>query len=145
MRTFALAALALALGVGACSEKPQQLTAGAGSVRLPAVKGQPGAAYFTIRGGPTADRLVLVTADFAVRSEMHESMKSGGMMSMKPLASGIDIPAGGTVEFKPGGLHVMLFDIRPDLAPPGPMPLNLRFASGTTLTIDARVKSASGQ
>jgi periplasmic copper chaperone A len=145
MRTVAVAAIALALGLGGCMEKPQELTAGAGWVRLPAVKGQPGAAYFTVKGGPVADRLVLVTADFAIRSEMHESMKSGGMMSMKPLAAGVEIPAGGTVAFKPGGLHVMLYDIRPDLKPPGPMPLNLRFASGTTLTIGARVESASGQ
>jgi periplasmic copper chaperone A len=145
MRNLAVAVLALALGVGGCAEKPAQLTASGGWVRLPAVKGQPGAAYFTIAGGPQADRLVLVTADLAIRSEIHESMKSGTMMSMKPIEGGVEIPAGAKVEFKPGGRHVMLFDIRPDLAPPGPMALSLRFASGTTLTIDAKVNSASGQ
>lgn len=145
MRLAMIAALGLALSLGACNEKPKQLGAGEGWVRLPAVKGQPGAAYFTVQGGPADDRLVLVTADFAVRSEIHESMKSGGMMSMKPMTDGVAVPAGSTVAFKPGGLHVMLFDIRPDLAPPGPMPLNLRFASGTTITISAKVESASGK
>jgi periplasmic copper chaperone A len=140
-----LTAATLTLLLGACIEKPAQLTANGGWVRLPAVKGQPGAAYFTVTGGPEADRLVLVTADLAIRSEMHESIKSGGMMSMKPVEGGVAIPASGTVTFKPGGLHVMLFDIRPDLAPPGPMALSLRFASGTTLTIDAKVNAASGQ
>jgi periplasmic copper chaperone A len=145
MRSFTAAALALTMMLGACTEKPAQLTVSDGWVRMPAVKGQPGAAYFTVTGGPEADRLVLVTADLAIRSEIHESMKSGGMMQMKPIEGGVAIPAGGSVVFKPGGLHVMLFDIRPDLAPPGPMSLSLRFASGTTLTIDAKVKSASGQ
>jgi periplasmic copper chaperone A len=133
MRLAMIAALGLALSLGACNEKPKQLGAGEGWVRL------------TVQGGPADDRLVLVTADFAVRSEIHESMKSGGMMSMKPMTDGVAVPAGSTVAFKPGGLHVMLFDIRPDLAPPGPMPLNLRFASGTTITISAKVESASGK
>ncbi len=145
MRALIALALPAMLAISACDNKPEDLTVSDAWVRLPAVKGQPGAAYFTVKGGPTADRLVLVTANLAIRSEMHESMKSGGMMSMKPLATGVAIPAKSDVEFKPGGLHVMLYDIRPDLTPPGPLALSLRFASGVTLTINAEVKSAAGK
>jgi periplasmic copper chaperone A len=145
MRVMMVATAASMLALAGCDKKPEPLSVSDGWVRLPAVKGQPGAAYFTVHGGPVADRLALVTANLAIRSEMHESMKAGGMMTMKPLDTGVAIPAGTKVEFKPGGLHVMLFDIRPDLAPPGPMSLSLRFASGTTLTINAEVKSAGGK
>lgn len=142
MRKLTLAAAGLALALTACNKKPAELTVSDAWVRLPAVKGQPGAAYFTVKGGATPDRLVLVTANYAVRSEMHESMQSGGMMTMKPLETGVAIPAGSKVSFKPGGMHVMLFDIRPQLTPPGPMELTLRFASGVSFTIDAEVKKA---
>lgn len=145
MRVMMVAAMASMLALGACDKKPETLSVSDAWVRLPAVKGQPGAAYFTVHGGATDDRLALVTANLAIRSEMHESMKSGNMMSMKPLDTGVAVPAGADLQFKPGGLHVMLFDIRPDLAPPGPMSLSLRFASGTTLTINAEVKSAGGK
>jgi len=145
MRVMTIVAMASALALGGCEKKPEVLSVSDAWVRLPAVKGQPGAAYFTVHGGATDDRLALVTGELAIRSEMHESMKSGGMMSMKPLDSGVAIPAGTDVAFKPGGLHVMLYDIRPDLKPPGPMALTLRFASGTSLTISAEVKTAAGQ
>ncbi len=144
MRTAALAITTIALALGGC-QKEAHLSVSNAWVRLPAVTGQPGAAYFTVSGGPDDDRLALVTADYAVRSEMHESMKSGSMMSMKPLDAGVAIPARGTVEFKPGGMHVMLYDIRPGLVPPATMPLTLRFASGTSLTIQATLEAPGGK
>ncbi len=139
MRISAIIAISAALALSAC-EKPAQLSVSDAWVRLPAVKGQPGSAYFTVHGGMAADRLVLVTADYAVRSEMHESVQAGGMMTMKPLDAGVAVPAAAEVAFKPGGKHVMLFDLRPDLKPPATMPLNLSFASGTTLTIQATLQ-----
>lgn len=145
MRHLIALAIPATLALSACGQKAEELSVSDAWVRLPAVKGQPGAAYFTVQGGPTADRLALVTADLAVRSEIHESMKSGNMMSMKPLATGVAIPAGTKVEFKPGGLHVMLYDIRPDLTPPGPIALTLRFNSGTIFTVNAEVRSAAGK
>ncbi len=145
MRIAMMAAVVTMLALGACQKNPDAVSVSDAWVRLPAVKGQPGAAYFTIHGGPADDRLVLVTGDLAIRSEMHESAKSGAMMTMRPLESGVAIPAGADVQFKPGGFHVMLFGIRPDLAPPGPMALTLRFAGGVSLTINAEVKPAGGK
>lgn len=98
-----------ALMVAGCG-RPADLDVDGAWVRLPAVPGRPGVAYFTIEGGPRARTLHRVTADYAVRAEMHESMGSGARMSMRPLET-VPIPAGGAVEFKPGGRHVMLFDI----------------------------------
>ena len=78
-------------------------------VRLPAVSGQPAAAYFTIRGGRSPKTLVRMESALATKTEMHRNMPGmAGMTSMAPLDH-VDLPAGDTVRFKPGGNHAMLF------------------------------------
>ncbi len=59
--------------------------------------GTPGGAYFTIHGGPQPLKLIDVSSDVAIGSEMHE-----GGMAMKKVAA-VDIPAGGTVTFQRAG------------------------------------------
>jgi copper(I)-binding protein len=127
----ALATLAL----GGCKEKPV-LNVTDATVRLPAVPRGPAAAYFTVHGGPVADRLIEVTSENAIRAEMHESMTGGGMASMKPIAS-VVIPAKGTVKFESGGKHVMFFDVNPALQPPRTMPMTFIFASGDRIVANA--------
>ena len=64
--------------------------------------------YMIIKNtGETADRLVSVSADFAGKSEIHEMSMEGDVMKMRPLADGLEIPAGGEVVLKPGGYHVV--------------------------------------
>lgn len=91
---------------------PTALDAGDAWVRLSAVPGRPAAAYFTIKGGPQSTTLHRVTADYAIRAEMHEGMSGSGSgaMSMRPLDS-VPVPAGREVKFEPGGRHVMLYDL----------------------------------
>lgn len=62
--------------------------------------------------GSAPDRLVSVTGEIAGRTEIHEmAVDSQGVMTMRPLAGGVGIPAGGEVELKPGGIHVMFLDL----------------------------------
>lgn len=112
-------------------------------VRLGAVKGRPAAAYFTVHGGPVDKTIIAITSDVSIRSEMHESMKSGaGMMTMKPLAS-VPAPANADVVFRPGGRHVMLFDMNPGIVPGGrPVLLTLSFSDGTRVSRKATVFAA---
>lgn len=149
MRTFlGIAALAL---VTACQQAPAELKADSAWVRLPAVTGNPGAAYFTIHGGSEKANLVAVSAKFAVRAELHESMKHdmaghegmnmGGSMSMEPVKD-IAIQPGDAITFEPGGKHVMLFDIAPTLKAGEKAPLTLRFASGKTIEVEAVIVGA---
>lgn len=49
---------------------------------------------------------------------------AGGMMKMRRL-DGLDLPAARTVEFAPGGNHIMLLDIKEPLVPGGRVPLTL--------------------
>ena len=65
-----------------------------------------GAAYMVIENtGPAEDRLLSASADFAEKVELHETKDVGGMMEMSPVEA-IPVPANGSVELKPGGLHV---------------------------------------
>lgn len=132
--------LALA-ALSACAPKGE-LKADGAWVRLPAVAGQPGAAYFTVQGGAAQDTLLAVSTPAALKAELHESMKGDhGMMRMAPLKD-VAVPAGGKLEFAPGGRHVMLFSIGPAVKPGQKVPLSLSFASGKTLHVDAKVVGA---
>jgi len=107
-------------------------------VRLAAMPGRPGAAYFTLEGGAVADRLIRVDSPKAASIELHAGGMEGGMMTMKPL-SGMDIPAHGEIRFAPGGNHAMLFGIDPSVRPGTSLPLTFRFQSGKAIGAEAKV------
>lgn len=69
--------------------------------------------YMTIRNeGVEADRLVSVRSGIAERVEIHEmKVDDKGVMTMRPLADGIELPAGGEVALAPGGYHVMFMQL----------------------------------
>jgi copper(I)-binding protein len=124
----------------ASPEAKPGITASEGVLRLPAVKGNPGAAYFSVsNGGPAAATLSAVHVDGAGRTEMHESM--GG--SMAPLKE-VSLAAGETVKFAPGGKHVMLFDLDPKLAAGGTTEMTLVFAGGDKASIPLKIEPAGG-
>lgn len=110
-------------------------------IRLPAVPGRPAAAYFSIMGMGTADRLVEVSSPLATRAEMHTMSMDAGVMKMLPLPV-IDIPARGTIAFAPGGRHVMLYTLMPAAKPGSPLPLALRFEKAGTILVNATTIAA---
>jgi len=130
--------VAAALFAAACQQQPAEMRAERAWVRLPAVEGRPGAAYFTVHGGSAGDTLLRVSTPAAVRTELHETMDHQGMKSMQPMREAA-VPAGGTLAFAPGGKHVMLFDVGPNVKAGANVPLTLAFASGRTIQVQARV------
>ena len=148
-RRLAILGLAIAAALGGCHKNGSpQPTVDHAWVRLPAVPGRPGAAYFTIHGGSDPARLVAISSPSVQSVELHESMKGGtppgamgGMMEMARIA-GVDLPAGGTLAFAPGGYHAMLFGIDPKLTPGGTLKLSFRFAQGQPVTLDAKAVGA---
>jgi copper(I)-binding protein len=69
--------------------------------------------YLTItNNGGAPDRLVSITSDIADKSEVHEMAVKDGVMTMRPVEGGLEIPAGGKVELKPSGYHVMFTGLR---------------------------------
>lgn len=137
-------ALIALLAVAACHHVAPKLRAEHGWVRLAAVPGRPAAGYLIIHGGPEPARLVAVESSSAGSSELHRSMKMGpgGSMSGMERLDGLDVPAGSDVAFAPGGNHVMLFGVSPQVKPGQRMQLSIRFAKGQPLTIDAKVVGA---
>ena len=87
-----------------------ELTAGFTRAMLP---GQPvGGGFVTITNkGGEEDRLVSATSPEAGEVQMHEMAMEGDVMKMRQLNDGIVIPAGETVELKPGGLHLMFYKV----------------------------------
>jgi protein SCO1 len=76
----------------------------------------PGVVYATIRNVGTApDRLLSVDTGVCETVELHETVEVDGRMRMRPLPGGLEIPAGGTVQLRPGAHHVMLLRLKHDL------------------------------
>lgn len=100
-----------------------------------------GAGYLTIRNtGATADTLVSVTTPAAGSGEIHDMTMTEGVMRMRRMADGVEIPAGGSVEFKPGGMHLMFMDLKQPLAEGSRIPVTLTFKSGATGTVELPVR-----
>jgi copper(I)-binding protein len=65
----------------------------------------------SVQGG----RVVSASSPVAGMVEIHEMAMEGNVMKMRAIAGGLELPAGKTVELKPGGYHVMLMDLRQQL------------------------------
>jgi hypothetical protein len=75
-----------------------------------------GACYVSIRNaGAFADRLLSASASIASRIEMHETGSAAGVMTMRPLPHGVEVPAGAVVDFRERGYHIMLLDLKAPL------------------------------
>jgi periplasmic copper chaperone A len=90
--------------------------------------------------GTSPERFVAARGDVANAIEIHESSMVDGIMQMKMLPTGAEIPAGTRVDFKPGGLHIMLIDVKQDLVPGGSFKLTLVFQSGREAVVDVVVR-----
>lgn len=132
--------LALAVAIGACSQ-PQAPFVDHAYVRLPAVRGNPGVAYFQLHGGASAATLRGISSPRIARAELHESMEHGGMTMMAPIGA-VPVPARATVTFKPGGKHVMLHGVGTDIAKGATIPLVFDFDGQPPITIEVPVIGA---
>jgi len=65
--------------------------------------------------GKTADRLIGGDAAFSGKVEIHEMGVTNGIMKMRKLSDGLEIPAGGSVQLKPGSYHVMFMKLKEQL------------------------------
>ena len=105
------------------------------------VPGQSGTGAFMKLTAPTGARLVGITTPAAGVAEVHEMKMEGDTMKMRELPGGLDLPAGQTVELKPGGYHVMMMDLKQALAKGSTVPMTLRFedAKGQKTSLDLKL------
>jgi hypothetical protein len=98
-----------------------------------------GTVYLTITNNSSkADRLLSVTTAASDTTQVHENVEKDGVATMKPVEA-LEIPAGGTVELKPGGLHVMLTGLKAPLKKGGMIMLELKFEQAGTVEVMAQV------
>jgi copper(I)-binding protein len=135
------ATLAFALLLVACAAPAGQI----GSIRVenvwsrPAAAGSNGAVYFTLRNTGSADRLVAASSEVARTCELHKTMTEGGVARMAEVKA-IEVPAGGSVELKPGSFHIMLIGLNRELRGGDKFPVTLTFESGATGTVLVEVR-----
>lgn len=91
------------------------------------VPGQKAGGVFMKLEAKQALRLVAATSPVAAFGEVHEMRMEDGVMKMRPLKDGLELPAGKAVELKPGGYHVMLMDLKAPLQKDTNIPLTLVF------------------
>jgi copper(I)-binding protein len=100
-----------------------------------------GVAYLNITNlGKKADALIAASTPAAARVEMHHTTLVDGMARMRPLRE-IAIAAGATVKIEPGGIHLMLVDLKAPLVAGEPVPLTLEFRVAGRVTVELDVKA----
>lgn len=105
-----------------------------------AVPGQTATGAFMKITAREGARLVSASSPVAGVTEVHEMKMEGNIMKMRALETGLELPAGKTVELKPGGYHVMLMDLKGPLAKDATVPLTLVFkdAKGAETRVEVK-------
>lgn len=112
-----IAATCLALSMLAAPALAGDYTAGDVTIANPWTRAMPpgakvGGGFMVItNAGDSADTLIGLKTPRADHGEVHEMTMTDGVMKMRELEGGLEIPAGGTVELKPGGYHVMFMGV----------------------------------
>ena len=149
MKTATLAFAALCLVAGGATAHDYTLKSL--SIDHPFARATPpgaktGGAFFVIENtGNTADKLIRVATPVAGATELHEMTMDGGVMKMRAMTA-IDIPAGGKLELRPGGYHVMMLDLKQPLKAGDKVPLTLTFenAGSILVSVDVEAMGAAG-
>ncbi|WP_164843907.1 copper chaperone PCu(A)C [Croceicoccus ponticola] len=128
--------------VPVAADGPKGVSLTDAQVRMPAVGGRPGSAYFMISSDEPRT-ITGVAVMGAGRTEMHESAMVDGVMSMKKVET-VALEPGEPHAFKTGGHHVMLFDMDATIAPGGTTDLTITFDNGDKASIAAKVVGAGG-
>ena len=95
-----------------------------------------GVAFMRFDNHGDADRLLAISSPVSGRIELHTHLNEDGLMKMRRV-DGVALPHGETVELKPGGFHVMLFETTAALG--DEVVLTLDFETADDLTVVAPV------
>jgi copper(I)-binding protein len=111
-------------------------------IRPPQGMDRPAGGYLVITGGSLADALLGARSDAAGMVEVHETTTDASGMSGMHAIHRLEIPAGGTVELKPGGYHLMLMQPVAGAIEVGKtVELELTFERAGVITVQAEVRA----
>lgn len=154
MKKFVFAGVAV-LALAGCSSSSSD-TAATSAPPSPAAAIQVDGAYIMPNGevagmfaevtnnGTEAVKLTGGAADGVGMVQIHEYVKEGSKEVMKEIPGGLDIPAGGTVELKPGSYHVMMMDVTADWQTGDEVAVTLDFSDGEQVQVQAEVEQREG-
>jgi copper(I)-binding protein len=105
------------------------------------VQGQKATGAFMTLTSKEGSKLVGVSTPVAGVAEVHEMKTDNGIMKMRAVNGGLDLPAGKAVALSPGGYHVMLMDLKLGLKADTTIPLTLVFkdAKGVETRVEVKV------
>ncbi|MGB3390873.1 MAG: DUF1775 domain-containing protein [Pseudaminobacter sp.] len=108
--------------------------------------GQPaGGAYLTVtNSGADADRLVGAASPNAGKVEIHTMSMKDNVMVMRPVEGGLEVPAGASVELKPGGEHLMFMNVTEPFKEGASVPVTLEFEKAGKIALDFPVQAKAG-
>lgn len=135
--SLSVAALSLAFACGAALAQSVEVK---DAWARASVQGQKASGAFMKITAKDGAQLVGVASPVAGVAEVHEMKMEGDVMKMRA-APALDLPAGKTVELKPGGYHVMLMDLKTPLLKDTQVPLTLVFkdAKGVESRLEVQV------
>jgi len=101
------------------------------------------AGFFTLKNsGSSADRLVSATGEIADVTQVHEmAVDAQGVMTMKQIKDGLEIPAGGEVALKPGSFHIMFMKLKRPIKEGETFKGTLTFENAGTVDVEYAVEA----
>ena len=85
-------------------------------------------------------QLVSMSSPLVGVAEVHQMKMDGDVMKMRAVQGGLELPAGKSVELKPGGYHVMLMDLKKPLLTGTILPLTLVFKDSKGVEFKTELK-----
>ena len=107
--------------------------------------GQPAAGGFltTDNKRNEDDRLLSASSPLTAVTQVHEMKMDGDVMKMAELADGLEIPAGGKVEFRPGGFHIMFMGLEKQVMEGETVKVTLTFEKAGDVEVELPVQPAN--
>jgi len=106
----------------------------------PTAVGQQGGGGYLSLTSVSGDRLVGGSTPLAQRFELHTMAMKGDVMEMRQVDA-IELPAGKTVDLKPGGMHVMFLGLKQPLDLGSKVPVTLKFERAGEIKVEFDVVS----
>ena len=155
---FTAAALSGAALLSACNSSPEapsvteadtatsEITVTQGWSRETAQGQETGGAFLTVtNAGTAADRLTGGSTPVADDVQVHTVDMTDGIMRMRQLNGGLEVPAEGNVTLKPGGFHIMLIGLKQPLKQGETVPLTLTFEKAGPVDVELSVEPVGAQ
>jgi hypothetical protein len=102
------------------------------------------AAYMTIQNESDREAVIVSASTPAARTvELHEMRDEDGRMKMRKVDR-VVVAAHGRVDLRPGGLHIMLFELTGPLVARTTVPFTLTLADGRSVEVEATVRGLGG-